>query len=168
MSTKSLNPKRPRELTGRTVLLCFIGFFGVVAAVNAIMIRAAVTTFAGTETSSAYRAGLAYKDDEAAAASQARLNWQVDGRIARAPSGEAVLTVDLRDMNQAPVYGIDVAARLAHPLNAQLDRSVALSRAADGSFRGATEAAAGQWTLTLEVTRNGDRVYRSRTRLVLK
>lgn len=168
MNTNGITPNKPRELTGRTVLICFVGFFGIVAAVNAIMIHAAVTTFAGTETASAYKAGLAYKDDEAAAVSQAKLNWQVNGRIARASSGEAVLTVDVRDINRALVYGIDIAARLAHPLNARLDRSFALARAADGSFRGATDATAGQWTLTLDVTRDGDRLYRTRSRVVLK
>jgi nitrogen fixation protein FixH len=160
--------KAPRELTGRMVLLGFVGFFAVVATVNAIMIRAAVTTFAGTETASAYKAGLAYKAEEAAASAQAKLNWQVDGRIVRAPSGEAVLTVDVRDKNRQPVYGIDVSARLAHPLNARLDHVIALSRNADGGFRGMTEANAGQWALTLEVTRSGDRVYLTKSRVVLK
>ena len=50
-----------REVTGTTVLICFVGFFGIVATVNAIMMHAAITTFAGTETSSSYKAGLAYK-----------------------------------------------------------------------------------------------------------
>jgi nitrogen fixation protein FixH len=168
MSVNRVTPKAPRELTGKTVLICFVAFFGIVAAVNAIMIHAAVTTFAGTETASSYKAGLSYKDDEAAAASQARLNWQVDGRIALARSGEAALTVEVRDLSRAPVYGIEIAARLAHPLNARLDRDFVLSRAADGSFRGATDATAGQWTLTLDVMRNGDRVYRTRSRVVLK
>lgn len=161
-------PKTPRELTGRTVLFCFIGFFGIVATVNAIMIRAAVTTFAGTETASAYKAGLAYKHEEAAAAAQAALDWQIEGRIVRTPSGEAVLTVDIRDKNRAPVYGIDISAQLAHPLNARLDHDIALARTADGSFRGMTEASAGQWALTLEVMRGGDRVYRTKSRVVLK
>jgi nitrogen fixation protein FixH len=160
--------KAPRELTGRTVLICFVGFFAIVATVNAIMIRAAVTTFAGTETSSAYRAGLAYKQEEAAASAQAALNWQVEGRIVRTPSGEAVLTVDVMDKNRLQIYGIDVSARLAHPLNARLDHDIALVRAPDGSFRGTTEAAAGQWALTLEVMRNGGRVYRTKTRVVLR
>jgi nitrogen fixation protein FixH len=166
MSGNVVTPKAPRELTGRAVLLCFIGFFAVVAAVNAIMIRAAVTTFAGTETASAYKAGLAYKQEEAAASAQDALSWVVDGRIVRTPSGEAVLTVSVKDRNQTPVYGID--ARLAHPLNARLDHDIALNRVADGSFRGASEAAAGQWTLTLEVMRDGARVYRTKSRMVLK
>ncbi len=168
MNRSIATSKPQRELTGRMVLFGFIGFFAVVAAVNAIMIRAAVTTFAGTETASAYKAGLAYKAEEAAAAAQAKLNWQVDGQIVRTSSGKAVLTVNVRDKNRQPVYGIDVSARLAHPLNARLDHDIVLARIADGSFRGMTEANPGQWALTLEVKRGGDRVYLNKSRVVLK
>lgn len=168
MSAIPQSSKRNREVTGRTVLFCFVGFFGIVAAVNAFMIRAAVTTFAGTETASAYKAGLGYKNEEAAAAAQARLGWQVDGRIARTPSGEVLLTVDVKDKNQSPLYGVAVAAQLTHPLNARLDHTIAMVRSADGGFRGATEASAGQWTLTIDVTRDGERVYRTKSRVVLK
>ncbi|HWV51050.1 FixH family protein [Pseudorhodoplanes sp.] len=162
------NTTAARQLTGKHVLICFVGFFAVVAAVNAIMIRVAVTTFAGTETASAYKAGLAYNQEEAAAAAQDALNWQVEGRIVRDASGEAVLSVDIRDKNKVPVSGIAMSARLAHPLNTRLDHDIALTRMADGGFRGTTEATAGQWTLILEVMRNGDRVYRTRSRVVLK
>lgn len=168
MNANIVSRKGPRRITGNTVLICFLGFFGVVATVNAIMVHAAVTTFAGTETASAYKAGLAYKEEEAAAAAQTKLNWQVEGRIVRAPSGEAVLTVDVRDKGRSLVYGIQIAARLGHPLNARLDRSIVLTRIADGSFRGATDAAAGQWTLALDLFRDGERIYRTRSRVVLK
>ncbi|MET0277958.1 MAG: FixH family protein [Pseudorhodoplanes sp.] len=159
---------RHREITGRMVLFCFIGFFALVAAVNAVMIRFAVTTFAGTETDSAYRAGLAYKGEEAAATSQDALHWKIDGGFARNALGEAVLTVDVKDARNATVSGIEVSARLAHPLNSRLDRKIALARSPDGNFRGATDAEPGQWTLTLEVTRDEARAYRSVSRLVLK
>ena len=164
-----MSAPRPRgEITGKTVLVCFVAFFGVVAAVNAIMVRAAVTTFAGTQTDSAYKAGLAYKGEEAAAATQDALHWTVDGRLVRDITGDAVLTVDVKDAKQSSVFGIDVTARLAHPLNARLDRTIALAHIADGTFRGVTDAPAGQWTLTLEVTRDQNRLYRSETRVVLK
>jgi nitrogen fixation protein FixH len=168
MNTTMHTPRRNGEITGKTVLICFVGFFGIVATVNAIMIRAAVTTFAGTETASAYKAGLGYKNEESAAAAQAKLDWQVDVRISHAASGEMILTVDVRDQSQLPVYGISVAARLAHPLNARLDRAVELARMTDGSFRGTAEATPGQWTLTIDVTRDGERVYRTKSRVVLK
>jgi nitrogen fixation protein FixH len=168
MKTEAVTPKAVREVTGATVLICFIGFFGIVATVNAIMMYAAITTFAGTETSSSYKAGLAYKQEEAAAAAQTALNWQVDGRIVRNSSGEAVLTVDVKDTRQAPVYDIDIAARLTHPLNARLDHDISLSRTPDSSFRGITDAGAGQWTLMIEVVRGGERLYRTKSRVVLK
>lgn len=168
MTSRAVPPKTARKLTGTTVLVCFVGFFGIVAIVNAIMMYAAITTFAGTETSSSYKAGLAYKQEEAAAVAQTALNWQVDGRIVRNPAGEAVLTVSVKDAKLAPVHGIDVTARLTHPLNARLDHDIALSRMSDSGFRGATEATAGQWTLIVEVARAGERVYRTKSRVVLQ
>jgi nitrogen fixation protein FixH len=159
---------RPRVITGRMVLVFFMVFFAVIAAVNAVMIRFAVTTFAGTETDSAYRAGLAYKAEQAAATAQDALHWKVEGAFARNSAGEAVLTIDLKDARRLPVTGMEIAARLAHPLNSRLDRAFALSPAGDGSYRGATDAEPGQWTLTLEVMRNQARLYRSTSRLVLK
>jgi nitrogen fixation protein FixH len=159
---------RPREITGRTVLFCFVAFFVLVAAVNAVMIRFAVTTFAGTETDSAYRAGLAYNGEAAAATTQEALHWTVDGAFARSASGDAELTIDVKDTRKAQVAGIEISARLAHPLNSRLDRKFVLTRTAAGTYRGATDAEPGQWTLTLEVMRDQTRVYRSVSRLVLK
>jgi nitrogen fixation protein FixH len=43
-------PRRPRKLTGRHVLLGLVAFFGVVFAVNAVLVRAAISTFGGVET----------------------------------------------------------------------------------------------------------------------
>ena len=59
-----------RPLTGRTVLLCLIAFFAVVSIVNGIMIRAAISTFGGLETGSAYQAGQAFTHDIEAASAQ--------------------------------------------------------------------------------------------------
>ena len=166
----SMNPAAPRrrEITGRTVLICFIAFFAVVAAVNAVMIRFAVSTFAGTTTDSAYRAGLAYKGEEAAATTQEALHWKVDGTFARNASGAALLTVDVKDARNAAVTGIEVSALLVHPLNSRLDRRIALTRTSGGNYAGTVDAEPGQWMLTLEVNRNDARVYRSVSRLVLK
>ena len=56
-----------RPLTGRTVLICLIAFFAVISIVNGIMIRAAISTFGGVETGSAFQAGQAFKHDIEAA-----------------------------------------------------------------------------------------------------
>jgi nitrogen fixation protein FixH len=160
--------RRERRVTGRTVLVCFVAFFAVVAAVNAIMVRAAISTFAGTETDSVYKAGLAYGSEERAALAQERLNWTVEGQLARDAAGEASLSIAVKDAQQQPVRGIVVSARLAHPLDARLDHAITLARQPDGRFRGATPAAAGQWRLTIDISRDEQRVYRTVSRVVLK
>jgi nitrogen fixation protein FixH len=157
-----------RQITGRTVLLCMIAFFGIISAVNAVMIKVAVSTFAGVDTDSAYRAGLGYKKEEAAAAAQQALNWTVEGRLNRAPSGLATLSVDVKDAQQRPVNNVVVNARLSHPATARHDQAIVLTQMPDGSFSGQAEATPGQWLLTLDVIRGETRLYRSVSRLMLK
>ena len=100
MSTDKRAPARP--LTGRTVLFCLIGFFSVVAGVNAVMIRAAVSTFGGVETSSSYQAGLAFAREAAAAQIKAQaeseaLTRDKDAQAAAALAIVAVIWVSIDD-----------------------------------------------------------------------
>ena len=74
---RAANTGRPKELTGRMVFICLVAFFAVIAAVNAVMIRAAVSTFSGIETANSYQAGLAFAREIAAAEAQDALHWQV-------------------------------------------------------------------------------------------
>ena len=161
-------PRRPRELTGRSVLVCLFGFFGVVGAVNALMIGAAISTFGGVETDSSYKSGLLFKQEIAAAERQDARHWQVSGRLARDGAGQTVLDVNARDAGGAPLYGLAAIARLAHPADARLDRVIALEPAAAGAFRGATQAEPGQWELTIDLYRGGERWFRSRSRITLR
>jgi nitrogen fixation protein FixH len=157
----------PRPLTGRTVLLCLLAFFGVVAAVNAVMIRFAVSTFGGVETENAYQAGLAFGREIAAVAAQDARHWQVEGRVAAAADATLV-EVTARDAGGRPLAGVEAVARLVHPTDRRGDRVVALDEAAAGSFRGRTDPVAGQWALVIELSRAGERVFRSRNRVFLR
>ena len=78
-----------RQVTGRMVLVCLVAFFAVVAGVNAIMIRAAVSTFGGVETESAYQAGLAFAREIAAVEAQDALHWQVRAKVSAAARRDA-------------------------------------------------------------------------------
>jgi nitrogen fixation protein FixH len=160
--------RKPRPLTGRTVLICLVAFFAVVAGVNAIMIRFAVSTFGGVETGSAYRAGLEFKNEIAAAERQDARHWQIAAHAVRDADGRAVLSVNAADEKGAPLSGVGATVRLAHPTNARLDRTVALAETAAGRFKGMIEAPAGQWTLIIDLTRGEERMFRSRSRIVLK
>ncbi len=135
--------KKPRELTGRAVLLWLVGFFGVVFAVNGVMVQAAISTFGGLETQSSYKAGLMFESEVAKAERQEALQWQVDGKLVRDRAGEAVLDISVRDAQGAPVSGLTADATLAHPADAKRDHVIHLSRTGAGAFRGADTRRAG-------------------------
>ncbi len=160
--------RKTRELTGMHVLLCLLGFFGVVFAVNAVLVKAAISTFGGVETSSSYKAGLMFEQEVARAGQQDELRWQVGGNIARNKAGEAVLDISARDAQGAPLAGIAAQARLAHPADERLDHVITLDRTNTGLFHGEAQAQPGQWELIVDLYRDDTRVFRSRSRVTLR
>ncbi len=157
-----------REVTGRTVFACFVAFFSIVAGVNAIMIYYATSTFAGVETENAYRAGLAFNREIAAATSQDARHWQVQAELVRAPSERVRLVVHLRDASGAALRAVDVEARLIRPTSARRDHVIAMTETDSGVFKGETAAEAGQWDLLIDVSRGGERMFRSTSRRILR
>jgi len=157
-----------RPITGKTVLIALIAFFGVVGAVNAVMIRAATSTFSGVETENAYQAGLAFNRQLAAVAEQEARHWQVNAEVVRQSPGRAELIVRIRDRSNAPVTDIDLAARLMHPADARRDHSVALTGIGAGTFSGEIDAEPGQWDLNIDIGRSGETLFRSKSRLTLR
>ncbi len=157
-----------KEVTGWTVLVYLVAFFGVVAAVNGVMIKAAISTFGGLETESSYQAGLAFEREAAQARAQDALHWQVDAAISPVRDGVARLVFDARDAAGRPLHGLAAAARLVHPEDARDDHLILLEETQRGEFRGATAAAAGQWDLVLELSRDGVRLFRSKNRVALR
>ena len=65
-----------KTLTGRGVLLCLAGFFGLIFVTNAIFITEAVKTFRGEDEQLPYLQGVAYNQTLEHRAQQARLGWQ--------------------------------------------------------------------------------------------
>jgi nitrogen fixation protein FixH len=155
----------PRQITGRTVLVCLLSFFGVVAAVNAVMIRAATSTFGGVETRSSYQAGLTFAHEKAAAARQDDLHWNVTANLVRSGRATTGLIVAVRDENGRAVPDLGVRARLIHPADARRDHDVAMQSAGEGFFTGPAQAEAGQWDLQVDIYRGEERLFRSRSRV---
>lgn len=159
---------RPRELTGRMVLVYLLAFFGVVFAVNFFMAHEAISTFGGVATESSYQAGLAFKAQEDAAHAQDARHWQVGGQITRAADGKVSLAINVADQAGAAPAHLVATARLVHPTDAQFDRSITLAEVSPGRFAGTTEAKDGQWDLVLELAKGSDRLFRSKNRVVLR
>jgi nitrogen fixation protein FixH len=160
--------KQARILTGRAVLLWLIGFFVVVFAVNAVLVRAAISTFGGVETTSSYKAGLQFGHEVAVAERQDSLHWQVSGKFTRDGAGQAVLDVTARDAQGAPLAGLTADARLAHPADERLDHAIPVRPLTAGVFHGSAQAQPGQWDLIVDLYRGDKRVFRSRSRVTLR
>jgi len=160
--------KKVRVLTGRAVLIWLLAFFGVVFAINAVLVQAAISTFGGVETLSSYKAGLQFEQDANLAQRQDARHWQIGGTLTRDRAGEAVLDVTARDAQGAPLRGLTADARLAHPADDRLDHAIEIGAVGDGVFHGATAAQAGQWELIIDLYRGKERVFRSRSRVTLR
>jgi nitrogen fixation protein FixH len=157
---------RPRLLTGRAVLIWLVAFFGVVWSANAIMIRAAMTTFSGLETASAYQAGQNFEREAETARAQEERHWQVRASVLPA-DGKTLIEIDARDAAGLPLTGLKATMQLQHPTDRRADQTVSLSEDTSGHFRGTAVPLAGQWDALIDLSRGGERVFRSRNRIVL-
>lgn len=157
----------PRQLTGRTVLICLILFFAVISIVNGIMIRAAISTFGGLETGSSYQAGLAFRQEAEAARAQDARHWQVRADV-RLADGGTLVELDARDASGRPLTGLEATASLHRPTDRRADLAVSMREHGAGHFRGTAGSAPGQWDLVIELSRDGERMFRSRNRVVLR
>ncbi len=162
-----VDQKSPRPWTGWTVLITLLVFFGVIFAVNGAMIYAALSTLSGTDTDSAYQAGLQYEQEVAQAEAQDARNWQVDAKLTPSATGERV-DLSARDAAGRPLGGMDALVTFERPTDRRLDRSVTLVEDGAGRFHGSTVLAAGQWDVVIEFTHNGAQMFRSKNRVILK
>ena len=155
-----------KELTGRKVLALLVAFFGVVMLVNFAMMKAAISTFGGVDTKSSYEAGRVFEGEVAKAAAQAARDWQVSEHLT--PSGkDQILSIDLHDATGAPVTGVDVTAKLAHPIDERNDVAFSLAETGPGLYRGQAAVAAGVWEIELLVVRGDEQLFRSKNRVIV-
>lgn len=164
--SRSTIPGRP--ITGRTVFVAMVAFFGVVIGINVVMMKLAMDTLPGTDVDSAYRGSLAYGSEIKAAHDQNLREWHVNAHIARQADGQATLSVDAHDKNGVPLRGLVFSGRLERPTDKRADRLIVLEGGEGGSYRGsASGVTPGQWNLILESDADGKRVFLSKNRVVL-
>jgi nitrogen fixation protein FixH len=63
---------------------------------------------------------------------------------------------------------MDASARFERPTDRRLDHAVSVSEDQPGRFRGSAKISSGQWDLVIELSRHGERLFRSRNRVVLR
>lgn len=143
----------PSAARGRWIPWIFVAGFGVVIAVNAVLIAAAVSTYTGTTTQGAYNRGLGYSEVLAEASRQHALGWR--GTVSRA---DASVVVSLRLPDGTPLPAdATVTGSLQRPLE-RLALPLDFRPIAPGGWRAAAEVPApGAWEAVLTVSRGADR-----------
>ncbi|MGZ3410807.1 MAG: FixH family protein [Xanthobacteraceae bacterium] len=159
--------EKVRPITGFKVLLAFIAFFGVVGAVNGVLVRFATATFGGVDEKSPYQAGLQFNREIAAAAGQNALKWNVQAHFSDVASDRMQLTVVVHDSRDAPPSNVVLEARLAHPSDERHDHEIVMSERNPGNFSGEFVRDPGQWNLVIEAWRGDERLFRSVNRVGL-
>ena len=160
----------PRPITGRTVLLYFVSFFGIIFAMNFYMVRVAISNWlavraARATTESAYKAGLSFKNDVAAAHAQDARHWKVEASLQRGEASGMIITV--RDAQGQALTGLAPEVRLAHPTDKRRDVPLEVVELTPGQFKSLTPAPEGQWDLVIDLKRETETVFRSKSRVSL-
>ncbi len=163
----SQSDKAEFRLTGLHVLAMLIAFFGIVAGVNVVMIRYALTTHSGEVTAHPYEKGIAYNAAIREAREQEARGWKVDGQVTRSPAGKAHIEVQARDAAGAMLAGMKVHALLAAPADVKRDHPIELVETAPGVYSGEAAATAGAWELELTASRDAKVMFQSRNRITL-
>lgn len=159
-----MTAKPPRKITGRMVLLGFVAFFGVIAAVNGVFMYLALSTWPGLTTEDAYKKGIAYNKTLDEAAAQKQLGW----RSAVVFDASGKLSVTLHGKDGAPLSGVTVEASLFRPLGDETVQKLTLEEAAPGIYAARFQAPQpGRWKADIAAHRNDD-AYNMRHEVMVK
>ncbi len=105
-------PKPVKQITGKTVLIGMLAFFGVILAVNMTFMYLALNSWPELVSKRAYLDGLEYNDTLNAAKLQSDRGWssilEYDGKS---------VVVSLTDKSQAPLVGLGINLTLRRPVN---------------------------------------------------
>ncbi len=156
-----------KPLTGLKVLVWLVGFFGIVASANGLMIHYAVSTFRGLEEKNAYTAGLAYNRQIAAEKAQDARGWTVDFTLRRTAAGQSEISVLQKDAQGVASNALRARVVFEHPADSHRDIEAKLDDYGSGVFRQKLAVAPGAWDVVIEMKQGGEQVFRSRNRVMI-
>ena len=139
-------------LRGWHVLTGLLAFFGAVIVVNILFAFAAVGTFPGEDVTHPYIQGLEYNRTLSEHRAQQAQGWRVTAAFEPSPRG-AVLAIELRQRDGAPLSGARVAGTLRWPADSHRDRALMFHESGTGRYvADLTGLAEGDWDLRATAT----------------
>ncbi len=147
-----------RPLTGHHVLIGFLGFFGVIFAVNGALVYFAINSWPGLDVEGAYERGLNYNDTIDAAERQSKLNW--DSRVTLSQGARQTVRVQITGGGGELVTGLSVAASLRRPANEISDQRLALDETSPGVYSAMVSLPlAGIWRVAIKAEAKSGATY---------
>jgi nitrogen fixation protein FixH len=165
MRSVAMRDERVRSLTGRSVLLVLLAFFGVTLLANGALVFTALESWSGLTGPRPYERGLAYNRALEAARAQSALGWQVKSDFAATGPRAGMLSVEARDATGVAIEGAVVRAFIVRPTQTGHDFDVELTPREAGRYgRAVVFPLAGQWQVSLEIAAGGH-IHRTAMRI---
>ncbi len=175
MSRKNEPPNNaPREksikkFTGKHALIWFVGFFLIIFTVNAIMATIAIGTWGGLETNNAYRKGIHYNEEIAAAEKQKESGWQVS--LDHTPTSLVGDHLDvLVTWPKGDLPPESISALVTRAVTNAHDQEITLTKRGEDDIYTApvTLPFYGQWDINILVKRNKNTIYQIKEKIFVK
>lgn len=146
----------------------FVAFFGVVIAVNAVMMHFAFSTWTGVQTEQHFIKGIKYNEDLAGARAQAERGWKVEPEFTATDALKGIVAVTLHDKHGNLLQGAKVKVAFIRPTSQGHDVRMDLPYLGEGRYGAPVELSLpGQWDLRVEIEHStGD--YQDEKRLWVK
>lgn len=124
----------PRRLSGRFILLCLTGFFGVIIGVNVLFIVLSVKSFSGEDEAQPYLQGISYNRTLAQHQAQAARGWHAQLSAARLPDGQVEVRLAIAGRAGEPQGPDAMSGQLRHPADEERDQALRFRAAGPGLF----------------------------------
>jgi len=159
---EDMNIRRP--VTGRTVLVWVLAFFGFIFAANGALVFFALDSWPGLVSDKAYDEGVSYNRTLDAAAVQARRGWSSElAFVPGGKTGDGNVQLRLTGPDKAPVTGLKARVRFHRPVGDDFEETALLKEIAAGLYAAPVALPlSGRWYAEIDVRRKQDTVYRMR------
>ena len=149
------------RIRGWHVLVAMILFFGIITAVNAVMITLAIKSFPGQVSVTPYEDGVAYNRKLAQIAAQRELGWQAG----IAPEQSRALEVQFRDKDGRPLEGLTLTGKLERPATETGRLTPKFRAIAPGSYQADITPASGAWDVSVTARDKDGHVFEAERRV---
>ncbi|MBP2311727.1 FixH family protein [Azospirillum soli] len=172
MSTDAGNRRTQTTGNGRQpgwyIPWLFVAFFGVVVAVNAVMMHFAFSTWTGLQTEQHFIKGIKYNEDIAGARAQAERGWKVETEFTSTDPLKGLVALTLHDKYGNLLQGATVKVTFIRPTSQGNDVTMDLPYLGEGRYGAPVELALpGQWDLRVQIEHaTGD--YQDEKRIWIK